>query len=674
MAEASRQGSARADSHGRSRVVIERVSPEIDAGRFPIKRVPGERVIVEADVFADGHDQLAAVLRYRPEAEAAWTEGAMEPVGNDRWRGEFRVTRVGRYRYTLQAWIDRFGTWRRDLARKAGAGQDVTLELLTGAELVEEAERRARGADVQRLHRWVVTLRSTDDPMPARLAAAQDDELAGLVARHAERRFATSHARELVVVVERERARCGAWYELFPRSSSPEPGRHGTFRDCEARLDDLARLGIDVLYFPPVHPIGRTNRKGKNNRPTPGPGDPGSPWAIGSSEGGHKAVHPELGTLEDFRRLVQAAGDRGIEIALDLAFQCSPDHPYVKEHPEWFRWRPDGTVQYAENPPKRYEDIYPFEFESDAWRELWEELKSVVVFWIEQGVRIFRVDNPHTKPFAFWEWLIAGITSEHPDVLFLSEAFTRPKVMHELAKLGFSQSYTYFAWRNTRRELVEYLTELTQTELREYYRPSLWPNTPDILTEYLQTGGRPAFAIRLVLAATLGANYGIYGPAFELCEHEPRHPGSEEYLDSEKYEIRRWDGARADSLAPLVARVNRIRRDNPALQSDWSLRFHPVDNEELLCYSKRTEDGANTVLVVVNLNPHHVHAGWVDLDLDALGLAAGRPFQVHDLLDDARYLWSGRRNYVELRPEAMPAHIFRVRHLVRREQDFEYYL
>jgi starch synthase (maltosyl-transferring) len=651
--------------------VIEHVTPEIDAGRFAIKRVSGERVVVEADVFADGHDQLAAVLQYRAEAEPQWTETPMEPLENDRWRGAFPVTRIGQYRYTIQAWVDRFGTWRRDLARKAGAGQEVTLELLLGAELVDQARARASGDDEQRLARAAATLRATAEPVPARVAAAEDDELAAVVARYAERRFSARYVRELVVVVERERARAGMWYELFPRSTSPEPGRHGTFRDCETRLVDLERLGVDVLYLPPIHPIGRVKRKGKNNAATAEPGDPGSPWAIGSREGGHKAVHPELGTLDDFRHLVQAARARGIEVALDLAFQCAPDHPYVTEHPEWFRHRPDGTVQYAENPPKRYEDIYPFDFETPAWRTLWDELKSIVVFWIAQGVLIFRVDNPHTKPFAFWEWLIAEIRRQHPDVLFLSEAFTRPKVMGALGKLGFSQSYTYFAWRNTKGELTEYFTELTRTELREYYRPSLWPNTPDILTEYLQTGGRAGFAVRLLLAATLGANYGLYGPAFELGEDEPWQPGSEEYLNSEKYEIRHWD-ARPDSLAPLLARINQIRRENPAFRHDASLRFHPVDNEQLICYSKRTEDGSNTVLVVVNLDPHHAHAGWIDLDLEALG-RDDRPFQVHDLLDDARYLWAGQRNYVELAPTVAPGHVFRVRQLVRREQDFEYY-
>jgi starch synthase (maltosyl-transferring) len=419
-------------------------------------------------------------------------------------------------------------------------------------------------------------------------------------------------------------------------------------------------MGFDVLYLPPIHPVGHTHRKGKNGSPTAGPRDPGSPWAIGSEEGGHKAVHPQLGTLEDFHRFVDKAREHSMEVALDISFQCSPDHPYVREHPSWFRRRPDDTVQYAENPPKKYEDIYPFDFETEDWRELWEELKSIVLFWIAQGIRIFRVDNPHTKPFVFWEWLIDEIKRDHPDVILLSEAFTRPKIMYRLAKLGFSQSYTYFAWRNTKWEFSQYFTELTQTEVREYFRPNLWPNTPDILTEYLQSGGRPAFMTRLVLAATLGASYGIYGPAFELCENRPREPGSEEYLNSEKYEIKQWELDRPDSLKDLIARVNQIRRENPALQSDWSLVFHQVDNEQIICYSKRSEDLENVILVVVNLDPRYMQSGWVELALDELGLDGDESYQVHDLLTGARHRWQGRRNYVELNPHVVPAHVFRL--------------
>jgi starch synthase (maltosyl-transferring) len=433
-------------------------------------------------------------------------------------------------------------------------------------------------------------------------------------------------------------------------------------------------MGFDVLYLPPIHPIGHTNRKGANNSVKAGPGEPGSPWAIGSEEGGHKAVNPQLGTLADFRRLVLAAREHGIDIALDIAFQCSPDHPYTHEHPEWFKHRADGSIQYAENPPKKYEDIFPFDFETPTWRELWDEMLSIVIFWIDQGVRVLRVDNPHTKPFVFWEWLIGEVKRVHPEVILLSEAFTRPKVMYRLAKLGFSQSYTYFAWRNTASELTQYFNELGQAPVREFFRPNLWPNTPDILTEYLQTGGRAAFAARLVLAATLGASYGIYGPAFELCENRAKEPGSEEYLDSEKYQIRAWDRDNPDSLRELITLVNQIRRENPALQSDRGLRFHPTENEQLIAYTKTTSDAADIVLTVVNLDPHHSQAGMVTLPLDELGIERDRSYQAHELLSGARYLWTGPRNYVEINPHAMPAQIFRFRRRVRSEHDFEYFL
>src|SRR5579884_1267347 len=661
-------------TEGRIRVVIEHVSPEIDGGRFPIKRTVGDTVVVEADIFADGHDVLSGLLLYRKEQDRNWTEVPLAFLVNDRWTGAFRVAEPGRYVYTVIAWADRFKSWRRDLAKKVEAGQDVAMDLLIGAGLLRDAARRASGPDAQAPARSADDLAATGAAPAARIRIALSDETAALMERHADRRFAAMYEKELEVVVDREKARFSTWYEMFPRSCSPEPGRHGTFRDCEVRLPYIASMGFDVLYFPPIHPIGRTHRKGKNNRPVGGPGDPGSPWGIGAEEGGHKAIHPQLGGLSDFRRLLAKAQEQGLEIALDLAFQCSPDHPYVKEHPDWFRRRPDGSVQYAENPPKKYQDIYPLEFETEDWRALWRELKSIVTYWIDQGVRIFRVDNPHTKPFPFWEWLIADVKREHPDVLFLSEAFTRPKVMYRLAKLGFTQSYTYFAWRNTKTELIQYFTELTRTEVREYFRPNLWPNTPDILTEYLQRGGRPAFMIRLALAATLGASYGIYGPAFELCEHRPYEEGSEEYFDSEKYEIKHWDIERPDSLRDFIARVNAIRRDNPALQNDWSLRFHPVDNDELLCYSKRTEDRSNIVVTVVNLSPVHTHAGWVELELDEFGIDRDAPYQVHDLLTDTYYLWRGPRNYVEINPHTVPAHIFRVRRRIRTERDFDYYL
>jgi starch synthase (maltosyl-transferring) len=664
-------------SDGRRRVVIEAVSPEIDAGRFPVKRSLGERVTVEADVFADGHDSPACVLRWRHKSSTSWLDAPMAQLGNDRWRGEFMVSELGRYVYTIQGWIDTFATWSRQFAKRVEAGQDVTLELEAAARMVEATAARADGSDSSRLQAYAITLRKGR----AAATAALGDELSGLMSRYADKSLAVTYHPELEVVVDTEQARFSAWYELFPRSAGePEKVRaqgasgHGTFRDVERRLPEIAAMGFDILYMPPIHPIGHSNRKGANNSMKAGPDEPGSPWAIGSEEGGHKAVNPKLGSLEDFQHLVSAAGEHGLDVALDVAFQCSPDHPYTREHPEWFKHRPDGSIQYAENPPKKYEDIYPFDFETESWRELWQELLSIVLYWAEQGIHVFRVDNPHTKPFAFWEWLIGEVKREHPDAIFLAEAFTRPKVMYRLAKIGFTESYTYFAWRNTASELAQYFTELSQPPIREYFRPNLWPNTPDILTEYLQTGGRPAFAARLVLAATLGANYGIYGPAFELCEGRAKEAGSEEYLDSEKYQVRAWVRDRPDNLRELITLINRIRRENPALQSDRGLMFHPTENEQLVAYTKSTPDLADVVLTVVNVDPHHIQAGMVTLPLEDLGIRRDRGYQAHELLSGARYLWNGPRNFVEINPHAIPAQIFRFRRRLRSEHDFEYFL
>jgi starch synthase (maltosyl-transferring) len=658
---------------GATRVVIEGVRPCVDHGRFPVKRVVGEKVVVTADVFADGHDLCAGVLRYRHVDEPDWSEQPLAALVNDRWEATFVVGRLGFYEYTIEAWIDRFGSWRRDLAKRHEARQVLDIDLETGALLVEEAAERARGGDRRELTAAAAALRGKA-AVKERVAKGLDQRVADLVARHAPRPSPVCLERPIRVRVDRQRARFSAWYEMFPRSASPEPGRHGTFADVEARLPYVAGMGFDVLYLPPVHPIGVTCRKGPNNALEPGPDDVGSPWAIGGAEGGHKAVHPRLGTLEDFERLAAAAREHGLEIALDIAFQCSPDHPYLREHPEWFRQRPDGSIQYAENPPKKYEDIYPFDFECAAWEALWEELKSVFLFWIERGVTIFRVDNPHTKSFGFWEWLIDQVQRKHPEVIFLAEAFTRPKIMYRLAKLGFTQSYTYFTWRNQSWELQQYFTELTATDVVEFFRPNVWPNTPDILTEFMQHGGRAASVIRLVLAATLSASYGIYGPPFELVQVRAREPGSEEYLDSEKYELRTWDLEHPDSLRALIMRVNRIRRENAALQQDRTLRFHGADNQALLCYSKVSDDGQNAIVCVVNTNPHGVEAGTVALDLEALGLDADHPFQVHDLLTDARFVWQGSHNYCVLDPGTLPAHVLRVRRHVRSEQDFEYYV
>ena len=586
------------------RVAIESLRPQVDGGRYPVKRVAGEEVLVEADVFADGHDVVVCELLSRFQGEKDWRTTPMQFLGNDHWRASFRVEKLGRYEYTVRGWTDALATWKRDLEKRKAAQQDISVDLQIGAEIEKRAERTV-----------------------------------------------VYHDKVLEVVVDPPRARFSSWYEMFPRSARGD-GTHGTFRDVIARLPYVAELGFDVLYLPPIHPIGTTARKGRNNDVAALAGDVGSPWAIGAKHGGHKAIHPQLGSFADFDLLVKSAKERGIDIALDIAFQCSPDHPYVKQHPEWFRWRPDGTVQYAENPPKKYQDIYPFEFETAAWPELYDELKSVFEFWLGHGVKIFRVDNPHTKPFAFWEWVIAELKTNYKDILFLSEAFTRPRVMHRLAKLGFTQSYTYFTWRNTKEELVEYFTELSSDPSREYFRPNAWPNTPDILHAALQQGGRPAFMARVVLAATLSANYGIYGPAFELMEHVAREPGSEEYLYSEKYEIKTWNTDRTDSLRALIGKLNGIRKENAALQSDWSLRFHEIDNDQLIAYSK--QEGENLILVVVNLDTRHVQAGWVEFGF------AGEEFEVQDLLGSGRHTWKGNKNYVELNPHALPAHVFLV--------------
>lgn len=658
---------------GRRRVIIEAVSPQIDGGRYPIKRVLGENVVVEADIFADGHDLISAVLRYRHEDEAEWREVDMVALGNDRWRAAFPIDRLGRYRYTVEGWVDHFRTWQHDLEKKVEARQDVTVDLLAGADFARAAARKADGADREMLQQWAGELAGKQDAA-RRVARAQDPILHALMLRYPDRSLATHFERELVAWAEPVLARYGAWYELFPRSAGSDGNRHGTLRDVEAQLARIAEMGFDVLYLPPIHPIGYAFRKGRNNSPDAAPSDPGSPWGIGSPEGGHKAIHPQLGTLEDFQRLLGRARELGIEIALDIALQCSPDHPYVQEHPEWFKRRPDGSIQYAENPPKKYQDIYPFDFETSAWRELWQEAKSVIEHWIEQGVTVFRVDNPHTKAFSFWEWCIGELKRAHPELIFLSEAFTRPKVKYNLAKLGFTQSYNYFPWRNTSDELREYLSHLTRTTVREFFRPNLWPNTPDILPQALQFGGRPAFMSRFVLAATLGASYGIYGPAYEMCVNAPLKPGGEEYLDSEKYEIKAWNLNQPDSLQPLIARVNAIRRENPALHSNDLLAFHDTDNPQLLAYSKRTADRENIILTLVNLDPHNLQEGRTALDLVELGIEEKDTFQVHDLLTGSRYLWRGPANFVRFDPQHVPAAVYRIRRRVRSEYDFDYFM
>jgi starch synthase (maltosyl-transferring) len=652
----------------RRRVLILNVQPEVDHGRYPAKAVCGDSVAVQADLVADGHDQVAGAVRYRHQDEPSWHEIPMKPLGNDRWHAELPVMREGRWLFEVEAWIDTFGTWREDMRKRVSAGQDVSVDLLIGARLVEAAVERASGEDARRLDALARRMADTRLDQSGRVAAALDRTLAEVMARHPDRFSASIHAQR-EVVVDRERARFSAWYEMFPRSFGP-PGEHGTFGDAEKHLHYIAALGFDVVYLPPIHPIGKNFRKGRNNTLQAEPEDPGSPWAIGASEGGHTAIHPELGTLDDFRHFCATAQKLGLEVALDVAFQTSPDHPWVKDHPEWFVQRPDGAIQYAENPPKKYQDIYPLHFGTADWRELWNALLGVFLHWMEQGVRIFRVDNPHTKSLRFWEWCIAELKKRDPGVILLSEAFTRPKLMYALAKLGFTQSYTYFTWRNTKHELMEYMNELISPQVASFFRPNFWPNTPDILPEHLQHGGRGAFMGRLVLAATLSSSYGIYGPAYELMEHVAR-PGSEEYMDNEKYELKSWNIDRQDSLCHFITRINQIRRQHPALHRNDSLRFHHTDNDWILCYSKRSpepageiagkdDSGGDRILVAIDLDWQSTQATGVRLDLDALGLDPDAPFEVHDLLTGSRYTWQGSRAYVELAPHIVPAHIFHV--------------
>lgn len=636
----------------RQRVTVEALRPILDAGRFPIKRTLGEMVDVRARIFTDGHDLLAGVLRYRPAGRGAWRETPLAPLGNDEWGASFEVSALGAWEYTVEAWIDRFGTWLAGLVAKADAGQDVSSELIEGAALVDAA-----AAGDAALLACAARLRG-DAPQDKGVAAARDADLGARMAARPDREHAAAADRVLGVAVDRVRARYGAWYEMFPRSASPDPSRSGTFAEAEGDLPRIAAMGFDVLYLPPIHPIGHTHRKGRNNALAAGPADLGSPWAIGSPAGGHTAIDPGLGSLADFGAFAAAARDHGLEVALDIAFQASPDHPWVREHPAWFRHRPDGSIKYAENPPKKYQDIYPFDFDNADWEGLWRALRAVFLFWIGQGVRIFRVDNPHTKSFRFWEWCLADLRQAHPDTIFLAEAFTRPAVMHYLAKAGFNQSYTYFTWRNTAAELREYLTELTATDAVEYMRPNLFANTPDILHAYLQQGGPPAFAIRLILAAMLGASYGIYS-GFELGENVPVHPGSEEYLDSEKYEVRARDWRQPWTLMPLVTRINEIRRAHPALQTNAGLRFHRTDNPALLWFSKQA--GADRVFVVVTTDPQWLQHGWLAMPIDDIGLAEDARYDVEDLLDGRHYAWRGRSNYVRLDPKDRVAHVFVVR-------------
>ena len=637
-------------------MVIENVMPQVNCGQYPIKRVVGEPVVVTADVFSDGHDEVKAVLLYRNMKKRAWTEVPMRFLGNDRWQGTFVPQEIGTYEYTLKGWVDHFSTWQKGLKKKYEAGQDIAVELKIGAVQMNAAATATKAAVKKRLLQYAGQF---DNGLAAEAGVelAGDPELAEIM--NAWRDNETRYDKVLQVQVERHKALFSSWYEFFPRSTAREPGRHGTFKDCERILPRIAEMGFDVVYLPPIHPIGKAFRKGKNNNVKSQPGEPGSPWAIGAAEGGHKAIHPELGSLEDFRSFVEKANENGVEVALDFAIQCSPDHPYVKEHPEWFKWRPDGTVQYAENPPKKYQDVLPVNFETDDWRGLWRELKSILDHWIEQGVNIFRVDNPHTKTFGFWEWCIAEIHKEHPQVIFLSEAFTRPRVMERLAKIGFTQSYTYFTWRHTVEDFRQYLTELTRTDMREYFRPNFWPNTPDINPPVLQTGGGAAHIARVIMAGTMSSNYGLYGPVYEFGLADPI-TGKEEYLDSEKYEIKHWDWDRRTKIREVITQLNRIRRENPALQTTWNIAIGGGDNDQLLCYAKWNDGLDNRLIVVVNLDPHHTQGGWVQVPLTELGITGEQRYEVHDLLSGHRYTWQGAWNFVELRPHEMPVHILRI--------------
>ncbi|MBX2966807.1 MAG: alpha-1,4-glucan--maltose-1-phosphate maltosyltransferase [Cyclobacteriaceae bacterium] len=640
-------------TEGQVRVVIENAQPDIDGGRYPARRTVGERVDVTADIFADGHDHIRADVLYKTTGSKTWQRVPMTHIGNDSWGASFHTTEKKPYSFTVEAWIDHFETWHDGILKKISAMLDVKLEFQEGALLLDEL---AAGKNKELLN-YAKGFRD-EKKYHDNVAFVQSDEFAQLVQTHPLRKHESRFARELSVVVESSRAMFSTWYELFPRSASAN-GKHGTFKDVVKLLPRISAMGFDVLYLPPVHPIGKINRKGKNNNVRAVEEEPGSPWAIGSDEGGHKSIHPELGTLEDYKHVIAEAKKLKIDIALDLAFQCAPDHPYVKQHPDWFKQRPDGSIQYAENPPKKYQDIYPFNFECELWRELWEELKSVILFWIEQGVTIFRVDNPHTKPIPFWEWVIGEVHKQHPDIIFLSEAFTRSKIMSSLGKSGFTQSYTYFTWRVSKQELMEYMNELVHGPSRNYFRPNFWPNTPDILPYHLQHQGENMFIIRLALAATLSSNYGIYGPPYEFYENNPI-PGKEEYFDSEKFEIKQYDWKRVNRMTDIISLINKARKQHPALQSTWNIHFCHIEDASLLAYLKYTDDRRDIILIVVNLDQHNTHRGYLQLPLHILKVNGYINIKVHDLITDEQYTWTQEWNYVELNPHKIPFHLFKV--------------
>ena len=648
-----------------STVVIENIEPSLDGGRYPIKRVVGQELKVSGDIFKDGHEQMCAVLKWRKQGEADWHQTPMKQTENDRWEAICHFIENALHEYTIEAWEDPFKSWQVEYGKKYGAGNlDLRTELDEASILAEKAASRATlKQDKERLLTFSKQFKSADAHFGAQLA--KNPELSGLMAAWPDLSLSTEYRPYLRAFVDRPQALFAAWYEFFPRSAEGKANSGSKFRDCLPRVDDAKAMGFDVIYFPPVHPIGFTARKGRNNSVTCEPGDPGVPYAIGSKFGGHKAVEPELGTLDDFDWLVGEIKARGMEVALDFAINSSPDHPYVKEHPEWFFHRPDGTIKYAENPPKKYQDVYPLNFHNPDWRDLWEEMKDIILFWVRHDVRIFRVDNPHTKPNAFWEWLIADVQKEYPDVIFLAEAFTRPKMMKSLAKMGYTQSYTYFTWRNSKWDITQYLTELTQTEMKYYFRANFFPNTPDILPTFLQTGGRPAFLIRAVLATTLTTVYGIYS-GFELCENVPV-PGKEEYLNSEKYQFKERDWNAPGNIKDYLTKLNKIRNQNRALHEYENLRFHTVENEQIIFYSKATEGLDSIILVLVNLDPYNSQSGFAYVPLESFGINGNDPFQMEDLLTGEEFVWNGRRNFVMLDPHSRPAHVFKVRRLIGME-------
>ena len=649
---------------GRTRVYIFQVKPSVDGGRYPIKRVIGDHVVVEADLVADGHDVICGRLGYKQVSGTSWSYVELRAMDNDRYQGEFRVHELGLYEYIIEGWIEEFLSWRQRYDKKLSLKQDIDVEMQIGRDIIgRRLSLHQQSAPVSQaakeLESWLGQFdQSGHSECSAMLLSSRLEELMRALPDVSY----AQHSPIFLVRVDPLRAGFGAWYEFFPRSCATRKGSHGTLRDCEEFLGYVADLGFDVIYLPPIHPIGFTHRKGPDNQTVASSGDPGSPWAIGSPdpEGGHFSIHPQLGTLEDFDHFLQRVISLNMDLALDLTFQCSPDHPWVAEHPEWFRHFPDGTIQYAENPPKKYEDVFPLNFECDNWRALWQALLDVAVFWADRGVRIFRVDNPHTKPLPFWEWFVAELQGRFPDVIFLSEAFTKPKLMEALSKVGFTQSYTYFAWRNTAPELREYVSELVYGEKKEYFRPNFWPNTPDILSSYLQSGLPQAFMVRFILAATLSPNYGIYGPAFELLEHESLSAGTEEYNHSEKYEIRTWDLAHTPNIQELIRKVNGVRHHETALGHQGLLTFHPIDNPQVLVYSKRDKAYHSVLIMVVNLDPIFTQSGWTALNMGALGLREDARFVVQDLLTGARYNWEGPYNYVELHPDRYNAHLLRI--------------